>query len=86
MQENFSSFGEYFYYVWSSQRELPGRPGYYQVNVPENGLRVPGKYHAVFMSDTQPYDIMGISDIFEVQGIVNTLLFKRLKLLTFSLL
>jgi len=68
-QENFSSFGEYFYYVWSSQRELPGRPGYYQVNVPENGLRVPGKYHAVFMSDTQPYDMLGISDIFEVQGI-----------------
>ena len=66
IQEQYSSLGEYISYVWSSQQPLPGRPRSYRINVPENSLRVPGKYFAAYMSDTQPYHILGISPIFEV--------------------
>ena len=38
--------------------------------VPESSLRIPGKYVAVYMSDKQPYHILGISYPFEVKGIV----------------
>lgn len=65
-REQYSSLGEYISYVWSSQQPLPGRPRSYRINVPENSLRVPGKYFAAYMSDTQPYHILGISPIFEV--------------------
>ena len=66
VQEQYSSLGEYVSYVWSPRQPLSGRPRSYQVNVPENSLRVPGKYFAAYMSDTQPYHVMGISPIFEV--------------------
>lgn len=55
---------EYITYVWSPKQPLAGRK--YQVAIPESSLRVPGRYFAAYMSDTQPYHVMGISQVFEV--------------------
>lgn len=65
-KEQYSSLGEYISYVWTPQQSLPGRPRTYEVNVPENSIRIPGKYLAAYMSDTHPYHVMGISSVFEV--------------------
>lgn len=65
-REQYSSLGEYVSYMWITKQPLPNRPRSYEINVPENSIRIPGKYIAAYMSDTHPYHIMGISPVFEV--------------------
>lgn len=62
----FSSYGEFMAYVWSSQQPVAGRPGVYEVTMSDNTLRIPGQYQAMYMSDVQPYHMLGISSVFEI--------------------
>lgn len=66
-QDQYASLGEYITYVWVPKKPRSGdKSRTYEVVIPESSLRVPGKYLAAYMSDTQPYHMMGISAVFEV--------------------
>jgi len=66
-QDQYASLGEYITYAWVPKKPRSGdKSRTYEVVIPESSLRVPGKYLAAYMSETQPYHMMGISDVFEV--------------------